>query len=174
MGDFVKTLFARVGAAGIVSALALFLVSCGAEEPTEAATPVESAAAEPTTESADDSDAAEPAESSFQEEELEGELVSSFPDDVPLYPGEIVSSVAALSDVSQSPEWNVMMETADAFDVVDAAIRSDYTSNGWSISNEMDYLDGYLLMVRNGDYIVSITYAELGEVGITINYGVSS
>lgn len=167
-----NSLIARSGLAVVVAAITLFVSSCAAEAPAGGTQPSESAQ-DAATEHSGDSDTGQAADS-FQEEELEGALVSSFPDDVPLYPGDVVSSIAALSEVTEQPEWNATMTTGDPFDAVDSAIRSDYTSDGWQIRSEMDHLGGYLLVAGKDNYTVSITYNDMQGPGITINYGVSS
>jgi len=169
-----RSLRTRSVAAAAVTGLALLTTSCAADDAPETAPPADSSAAD--TPAADgDSDSpsdAEPAES-FQEEELDGALVASFPGGVPLYPGDVVSSLAVLGEVSERPEWNVTIATDDALEVVDAAIRDDYTSDGWEIRTEMDHMDGHLLVTGKDGYTVSITYSSAGGA-VSINYGVSS
>lgn len=162
-----------------VIALALLISACAGEDSAEGTQSAERSGVESPADNSTDAEATAPTESdepseSFEEEELDGTLVSSFPDAVPLYPSEVVNSLAAVSEVTERPEWNVLLTTGDAFEEVDAAIRSDYTSNGWNIRSEMDYMGGFLLVAGKDEYTVSITYHELSETEIHINYGVSS
>lgn len=109
----------------------------------------------------------------FKAEELEGELVASFPKEVPLYDARVESSLAAIAEYSGDPEWNVALITDDSLATVDAKIREDYSSNGWSIGMDMDFAGGYQLTARGNGYIVSITYNDFGGPEVMINYGVS-
>ena len=174
-----RALITRSGIAALIAVLALLTASCAADGEVGGTQPADAGGVESSTEEAGGSDAAEQdaAEDeaeAFQEEELDGSLVASFPDDVPLYPGDVVSSLAALSDMTQQPEWNATISTDDSLETVDAAIRADYTSNGWEIRSEMDHAGGFMLITANDAYIVTVTYNDLDGNGITINYGVSS
>lgn len=110
----------------------------------------------------------------IESEELEGALVDSFPQDVPLYDGEIIESKGGMSDVSEEPEWNVAMSTADSIETVDESIRAAYSTNGWTIGSESESGNGYQLIARKTGYIVSITYNDMFSTDININYGVSA
>lgn len=160
---------ARSALAAATLALALFTVSCAAETQATEQPP----AAEGTAQESTENTAPEQNAEDFEEVELDGALVDSFPSDVPLYDGEIVNSLSAWSETSDSPEWNVLIATDDPMETVDAAIRSAYTSNGWEIRSDMESMGGYLLVAHNDDYIVSITYNDMTG-GLTINYGVST
>ena len=109
------------------------------------------------------------------DEELQGQLVDSFPtDEVPLYAGDVVGSLGRMSDYLNLPEWNVDIATADSFDDVDVEIRSAYASNGWEVASESkNPLGGYMLVARSDDYIATITYQDADNDGTSINYGVS-
>lgn len=111
----------------------------------------------------------------IEAEELEGALVESFPaDEVPLYDGTVTKSLGKMS-VSDRPEWNVTIETNDTINQVDAAIRASYAADGWSIrSDGKTLLGGTMLTTQSDGYTVTITYDEIGESGIIINYGVSA
>ncbi len=153
------------------TALVLFTASCSAASETEStASNTETTAAEST----DNSPAEQNNDAEFEVIELEGELVDSFPQDVPLYDGSIVQSSASLSEVSNAPEWAVLMSTGDALEAVDADIRESYSTNGWTIGSDMESAGGILLVARGNGYIVSVTYNDLTGDGITITYGVSA
>lgn len=107
-------------------------------------------------------------------EQLEGELVSSFPAEVPLYDGQIESSSSGVAEISRNPEWNVAMTTSDALDTVDTAVREAFSANGWTIGTDMEFAGGYQLTARSAEYMVSITYNDFGGPEVMINYGVSA
>jgi hypothetical protein len=166
-----SSLIVRSGLIAAIAALSLFTTSCAAETAGADSQPATSDNAESPAERADGSRADSTA--SFEAEELDGALVSSFPSDVPLYPGDVVNSLAALSEASERPEWNAQIVTGDSFDAVDASIRADYSSAGWKTRSEMDFMGGIQLIAGNDAYTVSITYNDFDGTGITINYGVS-
>lgn len=163
-----------------IAALALFTASCASdsspEQPSAQALVTEDAT--DNTDAPDSSDAqpsdADDTEADVTPQELNGALVDSFPDDVPLYDGDIESSLAALSEVTGAPEWNVDMVTGDPFDTVDAAIREAYSSNGWEIASEMEFGGGPMLITRRASYTVTVSYSDAYSEGIIINYGVSA
>lgn len=158
----------RSALAALVAVVGLAMASC-AGEPAEGAAPPETAQVAPEDQGgADDADGDGGA---FAEEELEGRLVSSFPADVPLYDGEVLSSLAVLSESADRPEWNATIGTGDAIDAVDASIRDAYSTGGWEIRTDMKLGAGAQLIAHSAAYIVSITYMDSG--GVTINYGVS-
>lgn len=111
----------------------------------------------------------------IKDEKLEGELVSSFPkDEVPLYPGKIVSSLGKMNSAGDRGEWNVEVSTTDAYADVDAAIREAYEADEWSIANDSKSLmGGTMLVARSNKHTATITYDDMGEDGVKINYGVS-
>lgn len=110
----------------------------------------------------------------IKDEKLEGELVSSFPkDEVPLYPGDVKSSLGKMDFTGERAEWNVEVATADSFEKVDASIREAYEGDGWSIvTDKKTGLGGTMLIARSSGYTASIIYEDTGD-GILINYGVS-
>lgn len=143
------------------------------EEQTEVQ--AEEPSSDDTQEAADDDQVAQDAETiEVETVKLEGELVDSFPDDVPLYDGEIFDSSSQMDEVSEAPAWGVMMSTGDSIEVVDAAIREAYSTNGWEIGSDMEYMGGYQLVARHAGYIVSITYNDALSSDIMITYGVSA
>lgn len=150
-------------------ALVLVTASCAAE-PAENPAPGGGANVEASNENApaEESNTAE-----FETIELEGALVDSFPRDVPLYNALVLESSASLGPVTELPEWGVLMTTNDAFDAVDADIRSTYSSNGWTIGMDSQFGGGTLLTARGNGYMLSITYTDYGEDGVSITYGVS-
>lgn len=168
LGDILKAYVARSTAVAAAILLTLGLASC-AEEASggEVQAPASPAESQPEV-SANE----EVPEEEFVEEELEGELVASFPKEVPLYDGQITSSLSKLSEAYQEPQWNVRMTTDDSFETVDAAIREAFGSNGWSISTEMESGGGLLLIANGGGPTTTITYTDIYGDGITINYGV--
>lgn len=111
----------------------------------------------------------------IKDEKLEGKLVSSFPsDEVPLYPGKIVSSLGKMNSAGDRGEWNVAVSTTDSYAEVDAAIRESYEAENWSIASESKSLmGGTMLIARSNKHTATITYDDMGEEGIKINYGVS-
>lgn len=110
-----------------------------------------------------------------KEEKLEGKLVSSFPDDqVPLYPGTIESSLAKMDSLGERAEWNVAVVTTDSIEEVDVAIREAYEEGNWSIATDSKTgLGGTMLIARSNKHTATITYDDMGDEGILINYGVS-
>ena len=110
-----------------------------------------------------------------KDEKLEGELVDSFPkDEVPLYPGEIKSSLGKMDSTGERAEWNVEVNATDSFETVDSAIREAYEANNWSIASESKSLmGGVMLVARSYKHTATITYDDMGEGGVKINYGVS-
>src|SRR5690606_2496415 len=111
----------------------------------------------------------------IKEEELNGELVDSFPEDkVPLYAGQIKHSLGKMNSAGDRGEWNVRVTTTDSFDQVDAAIREAYEADDWSIAvDQKSLLGGTMLIARSMRHTATITYDDMGEEGILINYGVS-
>ena len=119
----------------------------------------------------DTSTSAEPAHTEIESEELEGALVDSFPDDIPLYDGTIMESKGHMGEVSGAPEWSVFMKTDDPIETVNESLRADYSSNGWEMGSDMKSGSSHQFTARNNDYIVSVTYNDMFG---TINYGVSA
>lgn len=158
---------ARSAALAASVLLALGMTACASESSEPDALAEQPAAAE-----TEDNAAAEQPAEDFTEEELEGALVDSFPKEVPLYDGEIKSSSASISEVSDDPQWNVMMTTSDSLETVDASIRESFSANGWKIGTEMESGGGYLLVANGGGPTTSITYNDMFGDFITINYGV--
>lgn len=172
--------FSRPLTITIVAALALFAAACSSDS-----SPDEAAAEAPITEeTADTTDATDLGETEpnstdedgndFTPQDLDGALVDSFPDDVPLYDGEIESSLSNVGEVTGLPEWSVTMFTNDSFDMVDAAIREAFSSNGWEISSEMEYGGGPMLVTRHASYTVTVAYNDAYTENIMIVYGVSA
>lgn len=122
-----NVLICRPLAVAATTALMIMTAACSSdsspEQPSAQALVTEDAI--DNTDAPDSSDAqpsdADGTEADVTPEELSGALVESFPHDVPLYDGDIVSSLVALSEVTGAPEWNVDMVTGDPFDTVDAA-----------------------------------------------------
>ena len=169
----------------LASALSLATASCSsapvggdnAAQPadeTQPAVQVDEAAADETDADQAGAEDAGQAGAEVPVEELEGELVSSFPAEVPLYDGEIESSLSGVAEISGNPEWNVAMTTADSLDAVDTAIREAFSSNGWAIGTDMEFAGGYQLTARSSEHMVSITYNDFGGPLVMINYGVSA
>lgn len=152
------------------SALVLFASACSSAPTEEPAPGGETIVGETN----NDSPAEQTNDAEFEATELEGALVDSFPHDVPLYNGLIEKSSASLSEVSNKPEWAVLMSTSDPLEAVDVSIRESYSTNGWTIGSDMESAGGFLLVARGNGYIVSITYNDLTGDGITITYGVSA
>lgn len=111
----------------------------------------------------------------IKDEKLDGELVDSFPkEQVPLYPGEVVSSLGKMDVYLDRAEWNVAITTSDTFAAVDASIREAYESGDWSIATDnKSGLGGTMLIARSNKYTAAISYDDMGTDGISINYGVS-
>lgn len=160
----------RAASATAIVALALGLAACAGESVDGH---VQSDPPSSETSREQQQQATEPSTADFVVEEIDGALVTSFPTDVPLYDGEIVASSASLSDVDSAPEWGVIMQTGDPLEAIDAAIRSDYASNGWTIASDNAYMGGYQLIARGNGYTVSITYNDMTGP-MEIIYGVSS
>ncbi|HMM62318.1 MAG TPA: hypothetical protein PKC86_02040 [Candidatus Saccharibacteria bacterium] len=110
-----------------------------------------------------------------KDEKLEGKLVDSFPkNEVPLYPGEIVSSLGKMNSDGDRGEWNVAVKTNDSLAAVDASIREAYEADNWSIATESKTgMGGTMLIARSNKHTATITYDDMGTDGILINYGVS-
>lgn len=141
--------------------LALVTASCGSDSSDDGA-------------QAETTSGAEQTQTEIKSEELEGELVDSFPADVPLYDGDIIESSGQMSDVSGAPEWGVLMSTSDSIEAVDESIRAAYSSDGWAIGSDSESGNGHLLVARKTGYTVSITYNDMFGSNITIIYGVSA
>lgn len=166
---------ARFGLVAAAATLTFTLASCaGITEPdTDVELPTSSTADDATQPTQGAADSSQANADEFETLELEGALVDSFPTDVPLYEGTVTASVAAVSEVTELPEWNATIVTDHSLETVDAAIREAYSSNGWTIGSDMAAFGGYQLITRSDRYTVSVTYNDLTSSDITINYGVS-
>ena len=173
-----KSPIRRTWILALVAVSALATASCSSEAPADEeqvdAPTGEAQVDAPAEDGSEGSTDADQSDTEVPSEELEGELVSSFPSEVPLYDGEIESSLSGVGEVTGSPEWNVAMTTADSMDAVDAAVREAFSSNGWAIGTDMEFAGGYQLTARSSEHMVSITYNDFGGPLVMINYGVSA
>lgn len=111
-----------------------------------------------------------------KEEELEGKLVSSFPNFAPLHPGEITKSKAVKRTTDGALKWTVKVQTDAPFDEVKNAIATSYSENGWEIvsakENNMGAMSSELLMARGHGMTISIVYTKLDDI-VQIAYGLN-
>lgn len=110
------------------------------------------------------------------EEELEGALVSSFPDFAPLHPGNITKSKAVKRTTDGELQWSVRMETDSPFDDVKSAIATAYSQDGWEIvsvkEQNMGAMSNEIVMARGHGMTMSIVYTQVNDI-VQISYGLN-
>lgn len=110
------------------------------------------------------------------EEELEGKLVSSFPDFAPIHPGKVTKSKAIKRTTDGALQWTVTVHADASFDEVKNAIATSYSQNGWEIvstrENNMGAMSNELLMARGHGMTISIVYTKLNDI-VQISYGLN-
>jgi len=81
----------------------------------------------------------------------DGQLPDGFPTDIPVYEGQITSSLKA------DKGWSVTIEAADDVETVFTWYKQELEASGWKIVSEMKVTDGGVLVAEKGDQSVQVT-----------------
>ncbi len=92
--------------------------------------------------------------------ETTAELVASYPEDAPIYPGARLSSSSV-----RGPAVNAVFSTSDSAADVVSWMREFMTSNGWQILPDADLPGGTLLQAAKGSRSLSTVISEVNDDG---------